>query len=106
MREHAAIMEQRRHMRYQSGQTEVVQLFYFDGDGMKVDVPALVTDESRKGMAVIVVGSHRFLEKSTIYWQETVTICTHCTIIYCKKLDEGVCRLAIKLKDIPSQPPK
>ena len=98
-------MEKRRNIRFQLEESKALQLFYFDGYGTKVDVPALVADESHKGMAVIVVGFYFFPKKSSIYWQETKKICTHWTVIHCKELDEGVYRLALQLCETPGRTP-
>jgi len=95
-------MEKRRNIRYQTDESKAIQLFYHDSFGAKVDVPALVLNESRKGMAVVLVGFYRFPKKSLIYWQETKKICTRWTVIHCEELDESVYRLALELCEPPA----
>lgn len=95
-------MEKRRNIRYQPEESKAIQLFYYDGYGAKVDVPALVLNESRKGMAVVLVGFYFFPKNSSIYWQETKKICTHLKVIHCEELDEDVYRLSLELCKLPA----
>ena len=95
-------MEKRRSLRYHPTESKALQLFYYGDDGIKVDVPALVVNESRKGMAVILVGFYFFPKKSSIYWQETTEICSHWTVIRCKELDENIYRLSLELSELPA----
>jgi len=89
-------MEKRRNIRYYPHEPKAIQLYYYD-HGKKVEVPALVVDESHKGMAVLMVGHHFFPKKSPVYWQETKNISSHWTVIHCRELDERIYRLALEL---------
>jgi hypothetical protein len=97
MSEFNANKERRRHVRTQPNVSKVINLFYLDASGNKVDLPSSVVDESLNGIAVIFVGNFNLSSKFTIYWQETDKICTACSLIYIKEIDEGVKRLALEI---------
>jgi hypothetical protein len=102
-------MEKRHSIRYKPSESRAIQLFYHDEQGMKLEVPALLVNESLKGMAVILVGDYFFPKQSFIYWKEDEKICSQWTVIRCKELDEGIYRLSLELcvaqsplKDVPA----
>ena len=93
-------MDKRRSIRYKPSETKAIQLFYHDANGTKIDVPALLLNESLKGMAVILVGDYFIAKKSSIYWLEADTISSKWTVIRCKELEEGIYRLSLELSNV------
>jgi hypothetical protein len=89
----------RAHLRYRDPESTVMDFYTNknnpEGSGFK----AIVINESFTGLAVVYVGDRKIRKGSKVYWKETSTIHTACTVIRNATLEEDVYSLALKISE-------